>query len=508
MNLHITLESKLNFLFSKGNLEWPNDKDIHLIRTRVYQKQTGLLDKAHLYGFFSPELYKEQNILANSLFFKIVAVHELRIPCHLRRYTREKISKDNLRLSLLDHMSLKLKKTGKEFKYEQDFSMLVDLAIRNLINLVLEPLIVHSWSSCDRSSEFKRYKKRTLCEIKEQLIQTRPDSSKAHNNILELYLTRDIESKTAISWILRNLPLYQKFLPFVCSWLANGLLEKALSLTPGRPTFQVEQFSLTLLAFLLRDLRTTITDSVNLLKFKRKLNFAYSESNFLAIKETSVYCMHYGNHVVFITHSSYVMDRFLKLVLTQFLGIRGLLSSLQNVRSYRTDSRNEKLNFLGYTFSNVSNPKFSRQVLEKNCFTNIKIVVYPQSAERIKLLRKLKVIFKRSQNLGAYDLICKLNPILQEWLSYYNDNDSVPCRAKIKNSLYYLIWSWASTKHKGWNKELIAKTYFRITIDSNFRSRNKISRSTSGFFGIKDLKLVYLIDPTKFALNNCRKEST
>ena len=35
-------------------------------------------------------------------------------------------------------------------------------------------------------------------------------------------------------------------------------------------------------------------------------------------------------------------------------------------------------------------------------------------------IAKIKFIFKKSNNLDAYNLIAKLNPILRGWSNYYN----------------------------------------------------------------------------------------
>lgn len=503
MSLRNSLESKFNLSFSKGNLKWPGREDLHFIRTKVRQEQMGLLDKAHLYGFFSPKFYERQEVLVNSLFFKILAIHELRIPNRLRPYAREKNLENDLRLNLLNHVSLKLQKTEKDLQCEQNFLILVNLVTQNLVNLILEPLVVEDWSPRSQSSKFKEYKRQTFYEIKKRLAQqTDLSSSRVHNNILELYLTKGPDFKVTILWILKNLPLHPTLLLFVGDWLTNGLLDKTLSLTSSEPTFQIDRFSQTLSVFLLRDLQTTITGSMKSLEFKQKLNSAYNESGSFALRRAHVSCIHHGNHVIFVAHSSYVIEHFIKLTLVQFLSVRGLLSSLRNIRSYKAGMRNERLNFLGYTFSTVLNPGFSQETLVKTHSNSNKTIAYPQSGKRVELLRELKIIFKRSQNLEAYDLIRKLNPILRRWLLYYNEVNSTPFRVKIKNSIHYLVWNWALKKHKGWKKELIARTYFKVTTkcSQNFKKPNNT------FFGIKGLKRVYLIDPTKLITNNYSKE--
>ena len=63
-------------------------------------------------------------------------------------------------------------------------------------------------------------------------------------------------------------------------------------------------------------------------------------------------------------------------------------------------------------------------------------------------IAKIKFIFKKSNNLDAYNLIAKLNLILRGWSNYYNMANSSHYRNTVRNTLYRLTWEWSKRKHK------------------------------------------------------------
>ena len=73
----------------------------------------------------------------------------------------------------------------------------------------------------------------------------------------------------------------------------------------------------------------------------------------------------------------------------------------------------------------------------------------------------MKSIITKAQNLTAYTLIAKLNPIIRGWSTYFNIGNCSRSRYYVKHSLYKYIWKWCETKHRRWGRKAIAIKYFR-----------------------------------------------
>jgi len=67
------------------------------------------------------------------------------------------------------------------------------------------------------------------------------------------------------------------------------------------------------------------------------------------------------------------------------------------------------------------------------------IALYPNKVKVLAFIDKIKNVFVRSQNLDAYNLIAKLNPMLRGWSNYYNIGNSSHYRDTVRNATYHLI---------------------------------------------------------------------
>jgi hypothetical protein len=67
--------------------------------------------------------------------------------------------------------------------------------------------------------------------------------------------------------------------------------------------------------------------------------------------------------------------------------------------------------------------------------------LYPQKDKVKNIINKLRLVFKKSLNLSAYELIEKLNPIIRGWSYYFNMGESYAYRGYVRYALYKLIWN-------------------------------------------------------------------
>ena len=76
-------ESKLNITMVKRQIKnndkitWLDNKMLSIIRKEVFRQQMELIDLANVYGLHSNALFKKQELMFNSLFFRIMAIDKL-----------------------------------------------------------------------------------------------------------------------------------------------------------------------------------------------------------------------------------------------------------------------------------------------------------------------------------------------------------------------------------------------------------------------------------------------
>ena len=100
-----------------------------------------------------------------------------------------------------------------------------------------------------------------------------------------------------------------------------------------------------------------------------------------------------------------------KEILAEFLSERGLRLSPEKTKVFQIEQGVE-LDFLGYTFKYRTNwPKKYSFYKERIGMSGI--ALYPQKSKLRDIIDKIRLIFKNSQNLSAYHLIAKLNPIIR-----------------------------------------------------------------------------------------------
>lgn len=75
--------------------------------------------------------------------------------------------------------------------------------------------------------------------------------------------------------------------------------------------------------------------------------------------------------------------------------------------------RDNSFEYLGFTFLYVKKTRLSAITNRRDITDKEKVLVFPSRTKVIEFKRKLKKVIVSSQNLTAYELIKKLNPMLR-----------------------------------------------------------------------------------------------
>jgi RNA-directed DNA polymerase len=507
-------ESKLEITAIKRQLKnnhkfnWPNSKTLNVIRKEVFKQQVELVSLANVYGLYSNELFKKQQILFNSLFFRIVAIDKLLKSSGSKTPGVDNIKlvgnkKDNNLLSeLLESTRLQIK---NPYKYKSSpvkrvginktnnklrplgIPTIQDRVLQHLLNLILEPLV--EMTSDLHSYGFRPYRsakqavaflKANLKTLDAKTIETKTSTANRKNELFQLLpenkfiLDADIEgffNNINHCWLLNNLFLHPTLRLFVKEWLTSGALDKNIFVLTEKGAPQGRVISPTLANFTLNGLEKKIMDSINpLTKSKdKRISITLKDGSKTRIGSYLTY-VRYANDSIVLVRSRHLLKSYVIPSIESFLKERGLRLNSQKTKIFRLSDKNAQLDFLGYTFKYNTKWKIKSHVFYTHHAGSRGIALYPNKKKMHNFIAKIKFMFKKSNNLDAYTLIVKLNRILREWSNYYNMANSSHYRNTLRNALYRLTWKWAKRKHKRWGKKAIANTYFlrTIEIEKNF----------------------------------------
>ena len=485
-------ESKLSLKMVKRQLKnnnmliWPNNKMLAVIRKEVFKQQMELVNLADAYGLYSNELFRKQALLLNYLFFKIIAIDKLSKSRGSQtpgidniKLTTNKKDK-NLYLKLLESINYEIKNLhtysfssikrvwiSKTLGKLRLLGILTikDRVLQHLVNLILEPLI--EMTSEPHSFGFRPYRstKQAISYLRSQLKAQDEEAGKKHASqsdvTSELYqllpenkviLDADIKGffdNINHNWIINNLFLHPNLIKFIKVWLKSGAIEKSLFFSTEMGTPQGSVISPVLVNFTLNGLEKAIMDSFEpLTKSKKKKIVIHLKDGSKTRVASSLAYVRYADDFVALTRSKHIMNNYVIPSIKSFLEARGLSLNIEKTKIFRLSDKNAQLDFLGYTFKYNNKWSIKRHIFYTHHAGSRGIALYPNKKKMHEFIHKIKFIFTKSQNLDAYNLIAKLNPILRGWSNYYNIANSSHYRNTVRNAVYHLIWRWASKKHK------------------------------------------------------------
>lgn len=515
-------------LKNNDKFNWPDNKTLSIIRKEVFKQQLELVSLANVYGLHSNELFKKQLILFNSLFFRIVAIDKLSKSSRSKTLGIDNIKlvsnkKDNNLLSeLLESTRLEIK---NPFKYKASpvkrvwvnktnnklrplgIPTIQDRVLQHLLNLVLEPVVEMTSDLYSYGSRPYRSAKQAVAFLKAHLktlnsetIKVQTSASNKKNELFQLspenkfILDADIEGffdNINHRWLLNNIFLHPTLILFVKEWLNSGALDKNVCVLTEKGAPQGGVISPTLANFTLNGLEKEIMDSINpLTKSKEKrIVIKLKDGSKTRIASYLTY-VRYADDFIVLVRSRHLLKNYVIPSIENFLKKRGLKLNPQKTKIFRLSDQNAQLDFLDYTFKYNNKWKIKPHVFYTRHAGSRGIALYPNKKKMHNFITKIKFIFKKSNNLDAYNLIAKLNPILRGWSNYYNMANSSHYRDTVRNALYRLIWKWAKRKHKRWGKKAIANTYFlrKTEVEKNFSEAQNPETAKSTFKKQKYLK--------------------
>jgi len=340
-----------------------------------------------------------------------------------------------------------------------------DRCLQQLIALVFEPIV--ELNSDTNSYGFRKFRsaKNAIGTLRSKL---RSNSDNEQKYVFDCDIKGFFDNINH-EWILMNLP----FKPYIKSifkeWLKagsiyNGEFSDTLSGTP-----QGGIISPMLANFTLNGLELTVLDSIKpLTKSKNQRTSVKAKEGKYKTINMLVSIVRYADDFIILARSKHIITEYIKPAVIQFLEERGLTLSPEKTKIFPME--NNIVNFLGYVIQHRDDWKIKYQIMHSRIGKKEGIAVYPSKESVDKIKDKIKEIIQTNNNLSAFELISKLNPILRGWYNYFSLGNSSLARSKIGHALYQKLMNWAVKKHPKWGIRKITKEYFYST--EKFKGRH------------------------------------
>lgn len=518
-SVYNNIEQIKRLIRNNNVLNWPDNETLGLINKEVFKKQMELVHLAKEHGPYSEKVYERQLVLCKSLLFRIQAVVKLsrsqgsRTPgvdniCLNSRQEDKAtyialvewmkniiIKPKNYRADPIRRIWI-LKSNGEQRPL--GIPTIKDRALQHLLNLIVEPLVEMTGEDNSYGFRTNRSAKQAIAHLRAQLKTI--DMSKYENRAIKE--NRDLrtlrqrgEEKWILDadikgffdninhkWLVENLFLNYKLKLIVEAWLKSGAIDKGIFHKTELGTPQGGIISPTLANFTLNGLEKVVYESIYELSRNQegRINILLKDNTRTRIASGLAY-VRYADDFIIIVRSKHILNTYIIPTIKEFLYARGLTLSEEKTKIFRLKDKDTQLDFLGYTFKYQDKWRHDKHIFYSNHANDRGIALYPNRDKVLNIIKRIKNIFKESQNSTAYTLIAKLNPIIRGWSGYFNMSNSSHYRDTVRNAIYHLIWKWASKKHRRWGKKAIAKKYF-LTMKNSKNNEYKLIKNHKWVF--------------------------
>lgn len=485
-----------------GGLSWPDNKKLLELEESVFNKQVELVEQAKKFGMKSEKVMRLQFVLVSSYAFRVIAIHRL---CqssgsmtpglngkiiNTKSTVKEKLDMIEELKYFVKHSDkyksepvkrVYIKKTNNKLR-PLGIPSIFDRGFQHLLKLVIEPMV--EMNSDKHSYGFRKHRsaKNAIGILRAQFKTT---ELKTENKWI---LDTDIKGffdNINHNWILENIPLNNELKLILKEWLKSGFLDEGVYHLNESGTPQGGVISPCLANFTLNGLEDTVYSSIlSLTKSKERRIIIKHRDGTKYRKPLNLFIVRYADDFVIIARSKHILLKYVLPKINEFLKIRGLHLSREKTKIFTLSDEKSELNFLGYTLKYRSMWKHNRAFVL--CHSGARgIGLYPNKIKVYDIIKKMKEIIKKSQNITSYTLISKLNPIITGWANYFNIGNCAWFRDYIRQALWKMTWQWCIKKHKRWGKKKIARYYFRSEEGKIFKGR------TWTFYGITNKESRY-----------------
>ncbi|MBO1346801.1 MAG: group II intron reverse transcriptase/maturase [Hormoscilla sp. GUM202] len=187
------------------------------------------------------------------------------------------------------------------------------------------------------------------------------------------------------------------------------------------------------------------------------------------VKRQNLTVVRYADDFV-VMHKDKEMVEMAQKVIADWL--RGIGLELKHEKTQITHTlkgENPGFNFLGF---NVRQYEIGKYYTGKNRHgkpLGFKTLIKPSKESIGRHKERLSSVVKEHRNAPLAALISKLNPIIRGWSNYFRTVVSKETYSDMDSYLWETLWNWAKRRHPNKSKHWIAKKYWSIGQDRQWR---------------------------------------
>jgi len=292
------------------------------------------------------------------------------------------------------------------------------------------------------------------------------------------------------SWIINNTPIPGEWKEKLWGWLKSGSV--TLSRDGGTTRFEESHTGVPQGGILSPLLMNVVLNGVEELMHKTLINVGKRSRKIVIRKRATRITLgakyleigdkgkvKYRDKGIGFFYCRYVDDfiigcgsrRILKEIqkeIIKFLHLRGLI--INNLKS-RIIQFKEKtfFDFLGYTFIRLRYSPYKRvkylqtKVQEYRLKGRSRLYIYPSKKNFREICRKFKILIRQNYNTTSFQLINKINPLIQGWCNYFFLCNSTGTRDSLRFRMWLDLKKWTIRKHPKAGRIWLMKQYFLIS---------------------------------------------
>jgi len=189
------------------------------------------------------------------------------------------------------------------------------------------------------------------------------------------------------------------------------------------------------------------------------------------VKRQELTVVRYADDFVVLHKDRDTLDQAQR-VIAEWLKEMGLELKPEKTKITHTlHSDNPGFDFLGFNVRQYEVGKYHTGKNGHGKPLGFKTLVKPSNKSIGKHKERLAAIVARHQAAPQAALISKLNPVIRGWSNYFRTGISKEIFSDLDHYLWKILWNWAKRRHSNKSKHWIARRYWSIDQDGQWRFR-------------------------------------
>ena len=189
-------------------------------------------------------------------------------------------------------------------------------------------------------------------------------------------------------------------------------------------------------------------------------------------KKTELTVVRYADDFVVIHKSREVVEKAQKVIAEWLRGIGLELKPEKTRIAHTLHGEDAGFDFLGFNVRQYEVVK-NKSGRCKGKILGFKTLIKPSEKSVKKHKESLKKEIDNRKSASQEELIMKLNPMIRGWANYFRTGVSKETYSDLDDYLWKVLWRWAKRRHPNKSGEWIAKKYWSIDKDGQWRFRSK-----------------------------------